>query len=57
MCLTAAFAYLVSACFGITIYNTVPFLFIFLGLGYKSDKHQWGGEDNSILMILHTKST
>lgn len=37
-CLTAAFTYLVSACFGITIYNTAPYLFIFLGLGYRSVK-------------------
>ena len=41
MCLIAAFTYLVSACFGITMYNTAPFLFIFLGLGYRSDEHEW----------------
>lgn len=37
-CLTAAFTFLVSACFGITLYNTSPYLFIFLGLGYRSVK-------------------
>lgn len=37
-CLTAAFTYLVSACFGVTLYNTAPYLFIFLGLGYRSVK-------------------
>lgn len=41
ICLTAAFTYLVSACFGITMYNTAPFLFIFLGLSYRSGNHQW----------------
>ena len=35
-CLTVAFTYMVSACFGITLYNTTPYLFIFLGLGYGS---------------------
>ncbi|MGN0240754.1 MAG: O-antigen ligase family protein [Candidatus Weimeria sp.] len=37
-CLTVAFTYLVSACFGVTLYNTAPYLFIFLGLGYRSVK-------------------
>lgn len=37
-CLTVAFTFLVSACFGITLYNTSPYLFIFLGLGYRSVK-------------------
>ena len=32
--LTAAFAYLVSSVFGVTMFYTAPFLFIFLGLGY-----------------------
>ncbi len=41
MRLIAAFTYLVSACFGITMYNTASFLFIFLGLGYRSDEHEW----------------
>ncbi len=34
--LTAAFGYLVSSCFGITLYCTAPFLFLFLGMGYVS---------------------
>ena len=34
VCLTAAFGYLVSAFFGITLYCTTPFLFLFLGMGY-----------------------
>ena len=38
VCLTVAFTFLVSACFGITLYNTSPYLFIFLGLGYRSVK-------------------
>ncbi len=37
ICLTVAFTYLVSAFFGITMYNTAPFLFIFMGLGYRSE--------------------
>lgn len=37
-CLTVAFTYMVSACFGITLYNTTPYFFIFLGLGYRSVK-------------------
>ena len=37
-CLTVAFTYLVSACFGVTLFNTAPYLFIFLGLGYRSIK-------------------
>lgn len=41
VCLTAAFTYLVSACFGVTLYNTAPFLFIFLGMGYNSEEHGW----------------
>ena len=39
--LTAAFGYLVSSFFGLTVYNTAPYLFIMLGLGYA-----WGGEEN-----------
>lgn len=35
--LCAAFAYLVSAAVGNTMYYTAPFLFIMLGLGYKKD--------------------
>lgn len=34
ICLTGAFAYLVSSLFGNTMYYTAPFFFIFLGLGY-----------------------
>lgn len=37
-CLTVAFTYMVSACFGITLFNTTPYFFIFLGLGYRSTK-------------------
>ena len=32
--LTAAFGYLCGAFFGLTVYNTAPYLFIMLGLGY-----------------------
>lgn len=32
--LTAAFGYLVGSFFGLTVYNTAPYLFIMLGLGY-----------------------
>ena len=39
-CLTVAFTYMVSACFGITLYNTAPYLFIFLGLGYRNHAEQ-----------------
>lgn len=38
VCLTVAFTYLVSAFFGISMYNTAPFLFIFMGLGYRSER-------------------
>ena len=37
VCLTAAFAYLVSAFFGNTMFYTTPFLFILLGLSCKDD--------------------
>lgn len=40
ICLTVAFTYLVSAFFGITMYNTAPFLFIFMGLGYRSERDE-----------------
>ena len=33
-CLVAAFGYLVSSFFGITLFSTTPYLFIMLGLGY-----------------------
>ena len=42
ICLTVAFTYLVSAFFGITMYNTAPFLFIFMGLGYRSERNDIG---------------
>ena len=32
--LTAAFGYLISSFFGVSVYTTAPFLFIMLGLGY-----------------------
>ncbi len=34
--LCAAFAYLVSACFGNTMYYTAPYLFLFLGLSFRT---------------------
>ena len=34
ICLTGAFAYLISSLFGNTMFYTAPFFFIFLGLGY-----------------------
>ena len=37
VCLTAAFAYLVSAFFGNTMFYTTPFLFILLGLSWKDN--------------------
>lgn len=36
VCLTAAFTYMVSAVVGNSMYNTTPYFFIFLGLGYRS---------------------
>ncbi len=33
-CLAGAFGYLVSSFFGLTIYATAPYLFLFLGMGY-----------------------
>ena len=33
-CLTAAFGYLVSSFFGLTVFSTAMYLFIFLGMGY-----------------------
>lgn len=38
VCLTATFGYLVSAFFGLTLFCTTPFLFIFLGMGYTCGK-------------------
>jgi hypothetical protein len=35
--LTGALAYLISACFGNTMFYTTPFLFILLGLGFRSE--------------------
>ncbi len=40
-CLTAAFGYLVSSFFGLTVFSTAVYLFIFLGMGYVSG----GGTD------------
>ena len=37
VCLTGAFGYLVSAFFGVTLFCTTPFLFIYLGMGYVTD--------------------
>ncbi len=34
ICLTAAFSYLVSSVFGLTVYSTAMYLFVFLGMGY-----------------------
>ena len=39
--LTAAFGYLVGAFFGNTVYNTTPFLYIMLGLGYVNKGSSW----------------
>ncbi|MBO6193715.1 MAG: O-antigen ligase family protein [Clostridiales bacterium] len=39
VCLTAAFAYLVSAFFGNTMFYTTPFLFILLGLSWKDNNN------------------
>ena len=36
VCLVAAFGYLVSAFFGLTLFATTPYLFIFLGMGYET---------------------
>lgn len=38
VCLTAAFTYMVSAVVGNSMSNTAPYFFIFLGLGYRSEK-------------------
>ncbi len=38
VCLMAAFGYLVSSFFGLTLFATTPFLFLYLGMGYvRSD--------------------
>ncbi len=39
-CLTAAFGYLVSSFFGLTVFSTAMFLFIFLGMGYVREKNE-----------------
>ena len=36
-CLAAAFGYLVSSFFGLTVFSTAAYLFIFLGMGYVRD--------------------
>ena len=38
-CLTAAFGYLVSSFFGLTVFSTAMFLFFFLGMGYVREKN------------------
>ncbi len=38
VCLTAAFGYLVSSFFGLTLFCTAPFLFLFLGMGYAQEE-------------------
>ena len=38
VCLAAAFGYLASSFFGCTVFNSTPFLFIFLGMGYVREK-------------------
>ena len=40
--LTAAFGYLMGSFFGLTVYNTAPYLFIMLGLGYV-----WTDDENA----------
>lgn len=47
-CLASAFGYLVSAFFGITLFCTTPFLFIFLGMGYVSDGQTGKTGDGSL---------
>ncbi len=37
-CLAAAFGYLVSSFFGLTVYATAMYLFVFLGMGYVRDE-------------------
>ena len=39
-CLTAAFSYLVSSFFGLTVYSTAPYLFLFLGMGYVVEEEK-----------------
>ncbi len=38
VCLTAAFGYLVSSFFGLTLFCTAPFLFLYLGMGYVQEE-------------------
>ena len=38
ICLMGAFGYLISSFFGLTVYCTAPFLFLFLGMGYAGQK-------------------
>ncbi|MCR5323404.1 MAG: leucine-rich repeat protein [Lachnospiraceae bacterium] len=46
VCLSAAFGYLVSSCFGLTVFSTAYFLFIFLGMGYVSASKEEIDEEN-----------
>ena len=39
-CLTAAFSYLVSSFFGLTVYSAAPYLFLFLGMGYVVEQKE-----------------
>ena len=38
VCLTGAFGYLASSCFGLTLFSTAPYLFLFLGMGYRLEE-------------------
>ena len=40
ICLCGAFGYLVSSFFGLTMFATAPYLFIFLGMGYVRNEYQ-----------------
>ena len=40
VCFFVSTAYLISSCFGVTIYYTTPFFFIFLGLTYAEFMHR-----------------
>ncbi len=44
--LCAAFAYLVSSFFGVTMFYTAPYLFILLGLGYSRDESGADAQEN-----------
>lgn len=44
-CLTAAFGYLVSSFFGLTVHSTTMFLFVFMGMGYVRKPEETLGEE------------